>query len=270
MLRQRVITAMVLVVGVLALLFFGNTTLWRYALALVSGLAAWEWARLSGLTQPLHSWGYALAVALFVWWGLVVDVQAQLPLWLVLVWGGVVPFVLYHFARTEGAWRLGRAPLLMLGLVVLFPFAWALFHLLVRFGPGVTLWLMALVWLADSGAYFSGRAFGRHKLAPRISPGKTWEGVAGGALLALAGAYGGVLLLEQHGVEAALPVALWLGMVAAFSVVGDLFESALKRWRGVKDSSQLLPGHGGVLDRIDSLLFALPLMWLALTWRPLA
>jgi len=153
-------------------------------------------------------------------------------------------------------------PLLLLGFVVLFPFAWALFHALVRFGPEVVLWWMALVWLADSGAYFAGRAFGRHKLAARISPGKTWEGVLGGAVAALLGAWLGAYWLAERGVPDFLHgLFFWLGLIAALSVLGDLFESVLKRWAGVKDSSELIPGHGGVLDRIDSLLFALPWMW---------
>ena len=196
-------------------------------------------------------------------WGMLQDVSEALPRWLTLLWLFVVPFILFQYARTQGQWRFrSPVPLLLLGFVVLFPFAWALFHALVRFGPEVVLWWMALVWLADSGAYFAGRAFGRHKLAARISPGKTWEGVLGGAVAALLGAWLGAYWLAERGVPDFLHgLFFWLGLIAALSVLGDLFESVLKRWAGVKDSSELIPGHGGVLDRIDSLLFALPWMW---------
>ena len=154
---------------------------------------------------------------------------------------------------------------LLAGVVVLFPTWLALVQLRVA-GPGVLLALLAVVWMADVAAYFSGKAFGRHKLAPSISPGKTWEGAIGaGVGVALYG------LAVRAGV-AYEPVAVhfWiLGLltVTAISIVGDLFESMLKRQAGIKDSSNVLPGHGGVLDRIDSLTSTLPvvtLLWLLL------
>jgi phosphatidate cytidylyltransferase len=123
-------------------------------------------------------------------------------------------------------------------------------------GAGVLISVMAIVWIADSAAYFSGRAFGRRKLAPRISPGKTWEGVAG-ALLALL-LYG--MLMNGLQSVASLPLLLLMIVVLFyFSVLGDLFESWIKRVAGMKDSGTLLPGHGGVLDRIDALTSALPI-----------
>jgi phosphatidate cytidylyltransferase len=121
------------------------------------------------------------------------------------------------------------------------------------------MWLLVLVWSADVGAYFAGRRFGRRKLAPAVSPGKTWEGAFGGMLVSLALCGGALLVLG-------LP-AWWLLAVAGLVVVsifGDLFESVIKRVRGVKDSSNLLPGHGGILDRIDSLLAVLPVFALIL------
>ena len=123
-------------------------------------------------------------------------------------------------------------------------------------GPLWLLWLFLLVWGADIGAYFAGRAFGRHKLAPQVSPGKTWEGVLGG--ISLAGiACGGILLAWQPG-----PEAMLLGMFALIfvSVVGDLLVSVAKRATGVKDTGTLLPGHGGVMDRIDSIVAVLPFL----------
>jgi phosphatidate cytidylyltransferase len=116
------------------------------------------------------------------------------------------------------------------------------------------LWLFCLVWGADIGAYFAGRRFGRRKLAPAVSPGKTWEGVLGGALLSLALTWSALVLTDQWS-PVWVPVVLSL---IALSVFGDLFESVLKRQRGVKDSGALLPGHGGLLDRVDALLPVLP------------
>ncbi len=258
MLKARFLTALVLIILLGLLLVMGSIQVWLVALTGLSVLAAWEWARLSGVRKPAAQWLYALALGGFIWFGLQVSIQDHLLLWLVLLWGGLVPFILYHFARTGGAWRLSVPPLLMLGVVVIFLFAWGLFHGLLRFGPAVVVWWMALVWLMDIGAYFAGRRFGRHKLAPAISPGKTWEGVAGGAAATIVGILVGAWLWPDlwNGTQLAA-----FALIAMLSVVGDLFESVMKRWQGMKDSSQLLPGHGGVLDRIDSLLLALPWMW---------
>jgi phosphatidate cytidylyltransferase len=148
------------------------------------------------------------------------------------------------------------------GVVVLLPTFAALLYLHGR-GPGVLLGVMAIVWIADTAAFFAGRQFGRHKLAPAISPGKTWEGVAG-AFVALA------LYAVALSLPSGIPL-LWLLLMLSgllyLSVLGDLFESWIKRLSGMKDSGSMLPGHGGVLDRIDALTSTLPiatgmLMWL--------
>ncbi|SIN76481.1 phosphatidate cytidylyltransferase [Sulfurivirga caldicuralii] len=263
MLKTRIVSAIVMIAVLAAVLFWSSARIWQWATVALVLLAAWEWARLAGLVKPWTQWSYALVIAAMTAWGMHQDVSDALPRWLTLLWLFVIPFILYQYARSEGRWHFkSPLPLLLLGFVVLFPFAWALFHALLRFGPEVVLWWMVLVWLADSGAYFAGRALGRRKLAPAISPGKTWEGVIGGATAALLGAWLGAWWLAQKGVPDFFNGPFfWLGLIAAFSVIGDLFESVLKRWAGMKDSSQLIPGHGGVLDRIDSLLFALPWMW---------
>jgi phosphatidate cytidylyltransferase len=161
-------------------------------------------------------------------------------------------------------WRVeSKLALALVGWLVLLATWMALVQMQAR-SPGLLLAMMAIVWIADTAAYFAGRRFGRRKLAPSISPGKTWEGVYG-ALLA-AGIYAGVLLLFAHDLGytrdlSSGAAATWLAMVlllAALSVVGDLFESQLKRQRGIKDSGTLLPGHGGILDRIDALTAAMP------------
>jgi phosphatidate cytidylyltransferase len=179
------------------------------------------------------------------------------------------PFVLLRKPTlAQGAWR----SFLFLAGIVVFVACW---HALVAArmqGVPFVLSLLLLVWLADIGAYFSGKAFGKHKLAPAISPGKTWEGAIGGWLVVMIVAAAAVFL---HAFEPTLYSALlahWgavrtllaLTLLVAFSVVGDLFESMMKRQAGVKDSSGLLPGHGGVLDRIDALLPVLPLAMLLL------
>ena len=165
-------------------------------------------------------------------------------------------------------WLLGRwhAPHALVraavGVVVLLPTFAALLYLHAR-GPAVLLGVMAVVWIADTAAYFSGRFFGRHKLAPAISPGKTWEGVAG-AFVALA-LYAAAV--SRWGALPWLPLFLMVWGLLYLSVLGDLFESWIKRVSGMKDSGAMLPGHGGVLDRIDALTSTLPiatgmLMWL--------
>jgi len=261
MLKARLITALALLLMLTAILVWGDGQLWLFVLTGLTALAGWEWARLAGLRSMALQWAYALGLAIFTWFGLQVSIEAHMLLWLLLLWGGLVPFILYHFARTHGQWRLASLPLLMLGVVVLFLFAWSLFHSLLRFGPAVVVWWMSLVWLMDMGAYFVGRRFGRHKLAPTISPGKTWEGVAGGLVAVLLGVAVGAWLWPT---QWSLLQLFLFGLIAGASVMGDLFESVLKRWQGMKDSSHLLPGHGGILDRIDSLLMALPWMgWVA-------
>jgi phosphatidate cytidylyltransferase len=124
-------------------------------------------------------------------------------------------------------------------------------------GPLLVMYLLSLIWVADSGAYFSGRAWGKRKLAPSVSPGKSWEGVGGGALLSLAYAVGAAQVLGLPGNQWPLFVVLSL-VTVLFSVLGDLTESMFKRHAGIKDSGTLLPGHGGVLDRIDSVTAAAP------------
>ena len=151
----------------------------------------------------------------------------------------------------------------LIGLLLILP-TWLAFVQLRQGGAAFLFAVMATVWLADIGAYLFGRTLGRHKLAPSISPGKTWEGALGGALVVVA--YGFVLAPSMPDTLANNSLLLFvvLLLVAAISVVGDLFESLLKRQAGLKDSSAILPGHGGILDRIDSLTSTLPLV--ALVW----
>ncbi len=271
MLKQRIITALALLAVLLPALFVQVAWPFIALSVLMIGAAGWEWARLNGQLGPgalvagVALGAAAAATALAGGVG-----QAPGLVWnaatLVWVLGGA--WVLR--AGVAGWPRLDRSLRLLLGLALLW-LAWlAIAHARV-IGVNFLLSLLCLVWMADIAAYFAGRAFGRRKLAPAISPGKSWEGVVGGMVGVLAlsvfwlwfdrtapvdsvSLYG--LLLQRGGV-----VSLVLGVMflAAMSVVGDLFESLVKRAAGAKDSSQLLPGHGGVLDRIDALLPVCPL-----------
>ena len=254
MLIPRIITAVFLVAFMLGGVFYLPTAYWPAFAAAIILPALWEWTRLFRITGLAQA-GYLLLSAAMM--GAVAQ-TGLLPglgmhLLALVLWLVVAPaWLLQRWTLTD------RTQAAMLGWLLLMP-AW--FALLAwRPGPeqGATLLaVMALVWIADTAAYFAGRAFGKHKLAPAISPGKSWEGVAG-ALLAT-GVY--TLWVGQSGLfEFTLPWWGWLAVgwgLTAVSVVGDLLESWFKRAAGVKDSSQLLPGHGGVLDRIDSLIAVL-------------
>ena len=261
-LASRILTAMLLLAVFVPAVLWAPAWLWALLMAGVVGVAAFEWGRLSHF-PPLSARVYSVLLALCALalpYGLAADwpaIQAALILLAIAFWLLVVPLWLL------GRWR-AESPVVRaaVGVVVLLP-TWAALLYLHGRGPSVLLGVMAIVWIADTAAYFAGRQFGRHKLAPAISPGKTWEGVAG-ALAALA-LYAGILSLL-----AGMPLLSLLLMVSALlylSVLGDLFESWIKRVSGMKDSGHILPGHGGVLDRIDALTSTLPvatgmLMWL--------
>jgi phosphatidate cytidylyltransferase len=272
-LRQRVLTAIGLLIGLLAALFLLSPAAWLVLVSLVCGAAAWEWAALNGF-RDWHKPAFAVLTGLSCLLLGVLSGLAGAPeagaagalfaayVSSAMFWIVLVPYWLRH------KWRIERASgAVVIGLVVLIAPALALAHLR-QLGPWVLLGVMALVWVADIAAYFAGRAFGRHKLAPEISPGKTWEGAAGAVV--------GVLLVgmlifvavrpEQVSLQWLLAVVPVLVVLTAVSIVGDLFESLLKRQAGLKDSGTILPGHGGILDRIDSLTSTLPLVALAALW----
>ena len=276
MLKQRVLTAIVLGAVFIALLFFAPPWLWCAFLTLVCGLAAWEWgglSRYSATGRIVCGMAFALLYVLIVLFmglhqhmdRLFVDSHRVLALLAALVtvlWLFVVPLWLRQkWLLTSRPW----APVLV-GLLVLLPPFVALTVLRHLLQPAGVLCLLALVWVADSAAYFSGRAFGRHKLAPTVSPGKTWEGAAGAVLGVLCvalllwwlwGSHTG-LWQGQPAVVRLMLFLLSVLLLVVISIAGDLFESLLKRQADIKDSSHLLPGHGGILDRIDSLTAVLP------------
>lgn len=277
MLKTRILTALVLLAVLLPVLFFNNFGAFALVATLFFGAAAWEAARLFGLPAP-RAVGVVCCVVFLA--GLMV--------------GGSAGIIGALFALSVLLWLIRFTPSLAIGLPALgTPANWALslsftfalfgcFYAIVRLfqhSPAYLLSVMALVWIADIGAYFSGKAFGKRKLAPSISPGKSWEGAIGGGIavlalsaltIACAAASApwlqdtfAVRLQARFGWAGALAI---LALVVAASVVGDLFESQLKRRAAMKDSSNLLPGHGGVLDRIDALIPVLPLAALIGAW----
>jgi phosphatidate cytidylyltransferase len=263
MLLQRIVTVAVLLPLFLAALFFLPNLYWGLLLAGLLVLAGTEWGRLAGYSRKagvLFCTVLAGAAAGILWWehtGEELRTFVYSPAGKVFYgmaaafWLGIAPaWLLYR-------WRVRAAlPLAIVGCLVLLPFWHALVWL--QQTPSRLLMALCVVWVADTAAYFVGRRFGRHKLAPEVSPGKTWEGVWG-ALAAVAIYWIAVsALLPEYGERRASGLA-WVALMMMLSIVGDLFESWMKREAGVKDSGRLLPGHGGILDRVDGLSATLPL-----------
>ena len=259
-LGKRVVTAALLAAVVVGVLMLLAPAVALPVIGCVFLAAAWEWAGFAGETSKIERAVYVVAVAatLAILWGLTQSPGGlrQLLWWTSAWWLGATLWLWL------GPRRGGTRVALLAGFFVLAPAAVALAHLVLiePHGRELLLFLVALVAAADVGAYFGGRRFGRRKLAPFVSPGKTWEGLVSGLLAAAVIAVGGAALF-------AMPWAKWLLLclaVALVSVIGDLVESMFKRRAGLKDSGSLLPGHGGVLDRIDSLTAAGPVFLLGL------
>jgi phosphatidate cytidylyltransferase len=264
MFAKRLLTVAILLPVFAAALLLLPRTLW--ALFLLPGLAiaAAEWIGLAGSVAPVR-YAYAAAVALSALAILFLAEGSQLEWWLfgaaAVFWICVAPAWLF------GHWSI-RQPLVLgtIGWIALVPMWLALVHL--QATPWILLLVLSIVWIADTAAYAAGRRWGRHKLAPLTSPGKSWEGVAGAALAV--GVYYAVLWFVApaawDGWRGGFGALVFAG-IFVLSIVGDLFESLMKRQAGVKDSGQLLPGHGGMLDRIDGLTSTVPLAAFALYYR---
>ena len=264
MLLQRVLTAIPLAIAVIWLILFQPTEIFVYLLLFIALIAAYEWARLSGSKSRPFSIAYALIVCLLSY--LLITMLAIYIEWFVyasvLLWLGIALMIKSMQPSSSGG-RLSQQKVL-LGLLII-PAAvismWA-----IHGSANGARWLMyglALIWVADIGAYFSGKRFGKNKLAVHISPGKTIEGFYGALILTsiytvLVGNYFELALVD-------LSILLLISLLLTFiSVVGDLYESVLKREVGLKDSGNILPGHGGMLDRIDSVLAAMHVFSVAL------
>lgn len=263
MLKQRVLTALAIGPLSLVLLFTLHGGWFACFIGIIVAAAGWEWSNLAGAEHPKDkSLFVLLLIALMgLAWSSGIAYHTW-PLWIALLGWLLNLYWVIQYPRRVGQWE--SVPVrFAIGLWVLLP-CWIGF-LLLREDPIWLLYVLFVVWGADISAYFAGRAFGRRKLAPRVSPGKSWAGVYGEMV--------GTLVLT-------LIMALWQGfdladtlilllvseVVTLSSVLGDLLESMLKRQRGLKDSGRLLPGHGGLLDRIDSLTAAIPLFALLAPW----
>jgi phosphatidate cytidylyltransferase len=261
MLKQRLITGVIFVALLVGSTLFLSNLYFSCVLVLLALIGAWEWTALMGLSSLTARLGYVVLVALSLWAALKLSVVwiaiAACLGWLIaLLW--VLRFPKGRALRTHKG--VGAVA----GIVILVP-TWLVLvtlHAEDASGPHLVLFLLAMTWVADTAAYFAGRRWGSLKLAPAISPGKTWEGVGGAALaVVLYAAAGNWLLL--NGRMPGIFVLLCL-LTLLFSILGDLLESLFKREAGVKDSGTILPGHGGLLDRIDSLTAAAPIFMLGL------
>lgn len=270
MLKHRILTAAALIIPLVAAVLWLPDNLFALLLGLVVLLAAWEWAVIAGLQALAMRVTYVglMAVALMAMyhlpvWGIRIVVWTSLGVWL----GALATVISY-----ERGWLLRRPGAVVMGIIgglILLP-AWLG---LVRLRSGAdegsywVLFLFVLIWCADSAAYFTGRRWGRHKLAAAVSPGKTLEGLAGAltvGLLLIFVMLATAPLAASQGVAAGLIVLALVTVLV--SVLGDLLESLCKRLAGLKDSGHMLPGHGGVLDRIDSLTAAAPVFLAGLWW----
>lgn len=258
-LKLRIVTAFILLILVI-LLIFGMSNLWfDLTLAALVLLAAWEWTTLAQVSKPAHKILFLLVTVV----GLLSALYFEYWVYIGIAWWlGALLWLPYFPRRTKKIFSDIKVNLVV-GLLILIP-TWQALHFMRDDRLAIVL-LLLLIWSADIGAYFSGRHFGKNKLAVNISPGKTLEGAAGGALLALMVGCG---FLFFKGNLYAVSIILIL-LTVFLSIVGDLVESAYKREADLKDSGNILPGHGGILDRIDSLTAATPGFYLMYSWYAL-
>jgi phosphatidate cytidylyltransferase len=260
-LRKRIITAVVLAVALLITVLCLPPWVTLAVVSAVVLLGAWEWSGFLRLPSAGLRAAYVglIAVLMFAAWSFSVTARGRaLLMGAALLWWCIALLWIMLAPRRVTTWSAASA-----GVLALVPAWLGLVRLRVDVASGAqwVLYALILVWVADIGAFFSGRRFGRVSLAPQVSPAKTWEGVFGAMLLAGLWALAGALWFH-------LPTLVFLPLclaVVGFSIVGDLTESLLKRYAGLKDSGTLFPGHGGVMDRIDSITAAVPVLFVGLT-----
>lgn len=264
MLKQRVITALILApLAVWAILALPES-LFALLIGVVALGGFWEWSafvttKMSGRMVYLLVGGGVLVFLYFF---------AQSEVWNALPWFGIgwllfASLLVIRYPKISSVWQENSPLKAVVGLLILIPMWVSMVEIQRTVGAEFVLVLMLLIWGADTGAYFTGRAWGKNKLSPSVSPGKSWEGVFGGLFVSVA-----VALIASFWLELSMSVVLFAGIalvVSAVSVMGDLIESLFKRITGIKDSGHILPGHGGVLDRIDSLTTAAPVFYLAMS-----
>lgn len=273
--RTRIIAALLMAPVAIAAVYYLPTPYLAAVVAAILLAGLWEWSALAGLTEKIPRSLYVAGNALMMLalaWG---STGQGLFLYLLIsvigaIWWLFVCLWLWRFEFAKKDTSLNRSIKLLAGSLSVIP-AWcalAWLHNSSTIGPRWALFAVAIAWAADSGAYFVGVRYGKHKLAPRISPGKSWEGVLGGVIAILLLAIAATPLLGLFWSELGWLLLLTI-VTMIFSVVGDLFESLMKRHSGHKDSSDLIPGHGGLMDRLDSLLAVLPIFVIGKSWLDL-
>lgn len=288
MLKQRIITALILAPAAIAAIFYLPLNYFAGLLLLITSIGAWEWGPFMGFTQPIKRIIFTASNALIIaalWYFLPIEtlwlgvngVQAEAVnlLWLAVLWWVIAAVLMLSYPKSAPIWANNTLMRGVFGWLTLVP-TWLAF-IVIRthdiqmtpfYGAQLLMFLFLMVWSADIGAYFFGKSFGKNKLMPNVSPGKTIEGFLGGVLCAcIVVAITGILMDWNN--EQFIKALLVTMLITTVSVLGDLSESMFKRQAGVKDSGSILPGHGGILDRIDSLTATAPvfaLCYILLGW----
>ena len=278
MLKQRIITAVILAPAAISAIFFLPMNYFASLLLAIIAIGGWEWARFMGITDTFQRIAYAClpcALVALLWYTLPITQTWLTPsqladeiislLYLSVVWWSVAAILMFSYPKSNAFWAINKFVIALFGCLTLVP-TWLAFMLLRTNhyamdefqGAQLLMYLFMLVWSADIGAYFVGKSIGKHKLMANVSPGKTIEGFLGGVVCAaiLTVAVGISLDWSNEYFVKALLVTV---LITTISVLGDLTESMFKRQAGVKDSGSILPGHGGILDRIDSLTATAPI-----------
>lgn len=274
MLKQRIITALILIPLVLAGILYLPTS----ALAAIFGVfvlqGSWEWSRMAGLDKSATRVAYVIITGislLFAWNGMISNISVSQVFYIAMFWWLVALVWVLNPSLCKANRMIASTIKSLAGLLVLVP-AWlamVFLHQSGPLGPQYLIYGLALAWVADSGAYFAGKRWGRRKLAPNVSPGKTVEGALGAVVMVVFYSVAASFYFELQDKTMMMFIVVSIILVP-ISILGDLFESLLKRHSGIKDSGTLLPGHGGVMDRIDSLTAILPLYALAMLFMGLA
>lgn len=255
MLKFRLITALIMIPLVTASIFYLPPLTFLSVAMLVILMAGWEWSQLAGIDHPIKKLTYLVLLALTL--VLAISIPVFFVVFIAITWWVVAILLLALYPKGSAYWGKGSMARGFMGLLVLMP-CWIGLIILQGFSPEVLMFCLALIWCVDSAAYFVGKKWGAHKMVPAISPGKSYEGFIAGLIAALLIGILGLWLLEVSPQRSLLFLGLCMFGGGILTVLGDLFESMVKRQSHCKDSGTLLPGHGGIMDRIDSMTTAIP------------